>query len=128
MSHSPHHPADPSTEHPAHAEHTGHAGLVGHGAHVASLALYFTVFGILMVGTAITVAVAYVDLGAMNTPVALLIAITKAAFVLLYFMHLRWSDRMTSLFIGAAFAWFGILMLFTFSDVVTRLVIPFPKP
>ena len=119
------HPADPSAEHSARAEH---AGPVGHGAHIASLGLYFTVFGILMVGTIITVAIAYVDLGAMNTPVALAIAITKASFVLLYFMHLRWSDRMTSLFIGAAFLWFGILMLFTFSDVVTRLVIPFPKP
>lgn len=111
-----------SSEHATHA-HAGHGG-----GHVASLALYFTVFGILMVGTALTVAVAYVDLGVLNTPVALVIAITKATFVLLYFMHLRWSERLTSLFIGAAFVWFGILMLFTFSDVVTRLVIPFPRP
>lgn len=94
--------------------------------HVASLRLYLAVFAILMIGTIVTVAVAYVDLGALNTPVALTIATVKALFVLLYFMHLRWSERLTSLFIGAAFAWLGILLLFTFSDVMTRVVLPFP--
>ena len=64
--------------------------------HVPSLKLYFTVFGILMVGTALTVAVAFFDLGAMNNVVMLTIAIVKATFVVLYFMHVRWSSRLTS--------------------------------
>ena len=57
--------------------------------HVPSLKLYFTVFGILMVGTALTVLVAFFDLGAMNNVVMLTIAIVKALFVVLYFMHVR---------------------------------------
>ena len=46
--------------------------------HVAPIRLYFTIFGALMVGTALTVAVAFVDLGALNNVVMLAIAITKA--------------------------------------------------
>ena len=102
-----------------------HVHDAAHG-HVASLRLYFGVFLLLMVGTAITVAVAYLDLGAMNTPVAITIAVVKATFVLLYFMHLRWSERLTALFIGAAFVWLGLMMAFTFSDIVTRNLLPFP--
>ena len=41
-------------------------------------------------------------------------------------MHLRWSERLTALFIGAAFVWLGLMMAFTFSDVVTRNLLPFP--
>ena len=98
----------------------------GHEGHVASLGLYIGIFLVLMVGTGLTVAVAYVDLGAMNTPVALTIAVVKATLVLLYFMHLRWSERLTALFIGAAFVWLGLMMAFTFSDVMTRNLLPFP--
>jgi len=96
------------------------------GGHVASLKLYFTIFGALLIGTAVTVWVAYLDLGLLNTPVALTIAVTKATLVLLYFMHLRWSERLAALFIGASFVWLGLLMAFTFSDIVTRFVLPFP--
>jgi cytochrome c oxidase subunit IV len=99
----------------AHAEH-----------HVASLRLYVGIFLVLMVGTVLTVAAAYVDMGLLNTPVALTIAVVKATLVLLYFMHLRWSERLTALFIGASFVWLGILMAFTFSDIVTRNLLPYP--
>lgn len=94
--------------------------------HLAPLSLYLTIFTVLMVGTALTVWVAYLDLGAMNLPVALAIAITKATLVLLYFMHLRWSERLTAVFIGASFLWLGILLSFTFSDILTRHLPPFP--
>lgn len=96
------------------------------GGHVASLKLYLAIFATLMVGTALTVWVAYVDLGVMNTPVALTIAVVKATLVLLYFMHLRWSERLAALFIGASFVWLGLLMAFTFSDIMTRVVLRFP--
>ena len=96
-----------------------------HG-HVASLGLYFAIFLVLMIGTALTVAVAYVDLGVFNTPVAITIAVVKATLVLLYFMHLRWSERLTALFIGASFVWLGLMMAFTFADLVTRQLLPFP--
>ena len=67
-----------------------------------------------------------ISASAIRTPVAITIAVVKATFVLLYFMHLRWSERLTALFIGAAFVWLGLMMAFTFSDTVTRNLLPFP--
>lgn len=65
---------------------------------------YITVWGVLMVLTAVTVAVSYVHLGMMNVVVALLIASAKASLVALFFMHLReetrlvWGFALTPLF------------------------------
>ena len=88
--------------------------------HVPSLKLYFTVFGILMVGTALTVAVAFFVLGAMNTVVMLTIAIVKATFVVLYFMHVRWSSRLTWVIAGSGFFWLLIMFSFTLTDYMSR--------
>ena len=88
--------------------------------HVPSLKLYFTVFGILMVGTALTVAVAFLDLGAMNNVVMLTIAIVKATFVVLYFMHVRWSSRLTWVVAGSGFFWLLIMFSFTLTDYMSR--------
>ena len=88
--------------------------------HVPSLKLYFTVFGILMVGTALPVAVAFFDLGAMNNVVMLTIAIVKATFVVLYFMHVRWSSRLTWVVAGSGFFWLLIMFSFTLTDYMSR--------
>ncbi|HEX3100291.1 MAG TPA: cytochrome C oxidase subunit IV family protein, partial [Pyrinomonadaceae bacterium] len=59
---------------------------------------YLGVFTILIVGTILTYYVATIDLdwifAGANTLVALLIAFTKMACVMLFFMHVRWSPRM----------------------------------
>ena len=55
--------------------------------HVTPIRVYLMVFGILMVGTALTVWAAFLHLGPFNDVVALAIAVTKATFVVLYFMH-----------------------------------------
>ena len=94
--------------------------------HVVSTKLYFTIFFTLLVLTGITVAVAFLDLGPLNTVAALGIAVLKATLVLLYFRHLRYSDRLTSLVIGASFVWLAILIGLTLSDFVTRPWIPVP--
>ena len=60
-------------------------------------ATYFTVFGTLMVLTAVTVAAAFTNLGVLNFPVALGIAITKATLVILFFMHAKYSSKLTKL-------------------------------
>lgn len=88
--------------------------------HVAPLKLYAFVFGSLLVLTGVTVGVAYVDLGPLNTLVALLIAGFKAALVILFFMHVRWSSRMTKLFVCAGFFWLLLMILITMSDYDTR--------
>lgn len=90
-----------------------------HG-HVVPLRVYFAVFGTLMVMTAATVLVAFRDLGAWNTIVAMGIAVTKATLVILYFMHVRYSDRLTRIVVAAGFFWFAILIALTLSDFLTR--------
>src|SRR5690349_22316846 len=88
--------------------------------HIAPLKLYFGVFGILMVGTALTVLVAFFDLGAMNNVVMLTIAMVKALFVILFFMHVRWSTRLTWVVAASGFVWLLILFGLTMQDYLTR--------
>jgi len=88
--------------------------------HVPSLKLYFVVFGILMVGTALTVAVAFFDLGPLNNVVMLTIAVVKAMFVVLYFMHVRWGSRLTWVVAGSGFFWLLIMFSFTLTDYMSR--------
>ncbi len=73
-----------------------------------------------MVGTAVTVVVAYFDLGVMNNVVMLAIACTKALLVVLYFMHVRWSTRLTWVVAASGFVWLLIMFGFTLSDYLTR--------
>lgn len=85
---------------------------------------YLGVFMILVVGTIITYYVATIDLdwvfpGA-NTLVALLIAFTKMTFVMLYFMHVRWSSRLIWLAAVASFFWLAIMFAYTMQDYLTR--------
>jgi len=86
----------------------------------ASIRTYILIFLALMVGTALTVAAAFVDLGAFNDAVALTIAVIKATLVVLFFMHVRGSSRMTKLTIVAGFLWLAILIGLTLSDYFSR--------
>ena|SRR5687768_15705192 len=88
--------------------------------HVAPLKLYFAIFGILMVGTALTVIVAFYDLGPLNNVVMLTIACVKALFVILYFMHVRWSSRLTMVVVASGFFWLLIMFSFTMTDYLSR--------
>ena len=78
--------------------HAHHADL-GH-EHVTPLSVYFGIFGALMALTAITVAVAWVNLGSLNILVALGVAVFKASLVVLYFMHLKYSSKLTWIVVG----------------------------
>ena len=88
--------------------------------HVVPLRVYVAVFVALLVLTALTTTIAYVDLGRLNVFVAVTIAVMKAALVLLYFMHLRYSARLTSLMVGVAFFWLAVMIVLTMSDIVSR--------
>jgi cytochrome c oxidase subunit 4 len=88
--------------------------------HVTPIRVYLMVFGILMVGTALTVWAAFLHLGPFNDVVALAIAVTKATFVVLYFMHVRHSTRLTKVTVVAGFLWLAILVALTLSDYFTR--------
>ena len=82
---------------------------------------YFMVFAALLALTGLTTAIAFVDLGRIgNIAVALTIAIVKSVMVVLYFMHLRYSSRLTILFAGAGVFWLGIMLVLTLSDYISR--------
>jgi cytochrome c oxidase subunit IV len=88
--------------------------------HIVSPKVYIGIFLSLMVLTAATVAAAYVNLGAFNIVIALAIASLKATFVVLYFMHARYSPNRTHMVIIAAVFWLAIMLALTLSDYVTR--------
>jgi cytochrome c oxidase subunit 4 len=88
--------------------------------HVVPVKTYLAIFGILMVGTAITVAAAFVDLGALNNVVMLGIAIFKATLVVLFFMHVKYSTRLIHVVAACGFLWLLILFGITMSDYLTR--------
>jgi cytochrome c oxidase subunit IV len=86
-----------------------------------STKVYFTVFAALLVLTALTTGVAFLNVGGIgNVAIAITIAVVKAVLVMLYFMHLRYSSYLTLLFAGAGIFWLGILIVLTVSDYVSR--------
>lgn len=92
----------------------------GGGHHVVPLRVYLSIFGALMVLTAATVLVARLDLGVMNNVVALGIATLKAVLVVLWFMHVKYSSRLTWVFVAAGFFWLFLLLAGTMHDYASR--------
>ena len=88
--------------------------------HVTALPVYFGIFGALMILTMVTVAVSRIDLGAWNTPIALSIAVIKATLVILFFMHVIHSTRLTWVVIISSLMWLALLFALTFADYLTR--------
>jgi cytochrome c oxidase subunit IV len=88
--------------------------------HVVPIRVYLTVFFVLLVMTATTTVVSGIDLGPWNTVVALGIAVFKASLVVLFFMHAKYSPRLTQVVILGGLFWLAILLLLTFSDFVSR--------
>jgi cytochrome c oxidase subunit 4 len=89
--------------------------------HISPKSTYVAIFGALMLGTALTVVAAFIDLPAnLNFPVALGIAIIKATLVVLFFMHVKYASRMTKLIVGVAFFFLGIMLTLTLTDYLSR--------
>ncbi|MCI0392265.1 MAG: cytochrome C oxidase subunit IV family protein [Acidobacteria bacterium] len=111
-----------------------HSHVDSHGHPDNPIIYYIGVFGLLMVMTLLTVLVAYVDLekGLANVPVlkqfrgianiivAMTIAVIKATAVVLIFMHVRWSSKLTQVIVVSAVFWLLIMLSFTVSDYFTR--------
>jgi cytochrome c oxidase subunit 4 len=97
-------------------------------AAVDSLSTYRAVFVALIALTAVTVSVAFLNLGMLNNILALGIATVKATLVLLYFMHVRGSSSLTKIAIAGGIAFFFILVAFTLSDTITRSLLGTVRP
>ena len=89
-------------------------------AHIGTLRVYVAVFLVLMACTLITFFAAKQDWGMLNAPIALFIATTKAIFVILFFMHVKDSDRLTKITVTAGAFWLGILLTLTMTDFLSR--------
>src|SRR5579872_3594929 len=99
-----------NNEHPKHPEH-----------HIVPVATYVLIWLALVVGTISTYFIAeYVYIGPWNIVVALLIACTKMSLVIYFFMHVKFNDALTRLFVVGGFIFFIILIALTLADYKSR--------
>lgn len=84
--------------------------------HIIPKKTYLNILIILLVLTIITVAVSRVDFGALNLVVAMLVASVKAGLVGLYFMHLKYEDKVTWLYVLFPIVLLGIMLGGIFID------------
>jgi cytochrome c oxidase subunit 4 len=87
---------------------------------ITSVFTYVLVFLALLVGTGVTVWIAYYDFGIMNVAVALSIAIAKASLVVWYFMGVRYNTPLTRVVVVAGLFWLLIMFGLGMSDYLTR--------
>jgi len=97
-----------------HSEHIDHVG------HIIPAKIYVAIWAILMVLTATTVFAATIELHVFNIVLALLIATIKGTLVMLFFMHLRYSTKLTMVTVVASIFWLFILFSLTMTDYITR--------
>ena len=93
-----------------------------------SVGTYIFVFVALLILAALTTGIAYINLGTLNTVVALAIAAVKMSLVGLFFMHLWYSRGLTRIVVLAGFFWLALMVLFTLADVFSRSWIKPPGP
>jgi cytochrome c oxidase subunit 4 len=91
-----------------------------HAHIITPVRTYVTIFVMLLILTGITYWVATHDFGALNTPVALGVAVFKASLVVIYFMGVRYNTPLTKVVVIAGFFWLLILFGLTMGDYVTR--------
>ena len=108
---APHQSSEHSTDN-GHAEHEEH--------HIVPPRVYIIVGTILLIFTATTVWASYLELGVFNPIIALFIACVKATVVVLFFMHVKYSSKLTKLTVGAGLFTFLTLIAMTLADYFTR--------
>jgi cytochrome c oxidase subunit 4 len=82
--------------------------------------MYYGIWIALMILTVVTARVAFIDLGPFNTVVALVIATCKALLVVLFFMHVKYSTKLTKLTVLSGLFTFIALIGMTLTDYFSR--------
>ena len=88
--------------------------------HIVSPMIYLAIVGALLVFTGLTVWASYQEWGVFNPIAALGIAVIKATLVVLFFMHVKYSTKLTKLTVGAGLFTFLVLVGMTLADYFTR--------
>jgi cytochrome c oxidase subunit 4 len=95
-------------------------------AHVIQPRTYLLVFAALIVLTVVTVGLdvlvrrEIVNMGAVQHPIALAIAAVKATLVILFFMHVWYSSKLTWAVALGSLLWLAILLGYTLTDYLSR--------
>ena len=89
--------------------------------HIVPLNIYIKVLSALLLLTALTVAVAQMDFGFFNVLIAMGIATIKAALVLLFFMHLKYDNKLFPVIFLIAVFFLVVIFLFCEFDIITRV-------
>lgn len=98
-----------------------HADSEHHGHHIIPLKLLLTVFAALVALTVITVLTAkFVDLGPLNFPLAISIALLKASLVVGFFMALHWDNKVNALILAIGCIFVVVFLVFTMFDTNFR--------
>src|ERR1700677_3944114 len=109
-------PAHERAQHAAHAE----AAHGEHEHHVTPPGVYVIIFVTLLVFTAVTVGASYIEMGIFNPIVALAIGVVKATLVVLFFMGVKYSTKLTKLTVFAGLFTFLVLIGMTLADYISR--------
>lgn len=88
--------------------------------HVLSYTFLAQILGGLILLTAVTVGVSYIDWGFLNVPIALFVASSKATLVLLFFMHIKYEGMVIKVSFISTMLFLAIMISFTFWDVAFR--------
>lgn len=88
--------------------------------HVVSPKIYIAIFLALLCFTGLTVAASYVEMGIFNPIAAIAIACVKAVIVVLFFMHVKYSSKLTKLTVFCGLFTFIVLIGMTLSDYFSR--------
>ena len=88
--------------------------------HIVSPVIYIIIGAALLILTGVTVAASFVEMGVFNPIVALLIACVKAVLVVLFFMHVKYSTKLTKLTVFCGLFTFMALIGMTLADYFSR--------
>ena len=88
--------------------------------HIISVRTYVIIYVALMLFLAATVGASFLPLGRAHLPVAMTIATIKAVLIVLFFMHVYYSSRLTWVVSVASFLWLGLLLAFLIADYFSR--------
>ena len=92
-----------------------------HGHHIIPKKTLYKVFGALVFLTILTAVTAeFVDIGSLNVPLALAIAVSKATLVATFFMALRYDNKVNTLVFMIGILFVGVFLTFTLADTVFR--------
>ena len=105
-----------NSENSSEAHDEGHIAVAHHPNYGVNILVWIGLLSL----TSITVAVAGINLGSLALTVALVIALVKSMFVVNFFMHVKFDNKIIKIFIGVCMVIFVVVLILTFFDLTFR--------